>query len=345
MTTHQRRILDTAVAALGRTTRIEAYIQPATLGRHRATDAMVAVEAGRRKHIFGAEVKTVDRFATPAIVKSQGKALREPPLLVAPYITREVAEHCRHLRLPFIDTAGNAYLEAPGLLVYVVGRARLAELRQDNFRALNPAGLKLIFALLCRPKLLDENYRKIATEAGVSLGTVSADMKDLEGRGFFNLETHPHLRKLLDPERMLEEWVTHYPVTLRPKLNLRRFRAEPERLQQTDLAPLNASWGGEPAAEKLTRYLKPAHFTIYSAEPIAKLIAAGRMRAEEDGNVEILEKFWNFPPDPAETNDMPDVVPPILAYADLMSTHDSRNAEAARMIYEQRIAPAFRTAE
>ena len=119
----------------------------------------------------------------------------------------------------------------------------------------------------------------------------------------------------------------------------------PERLQQTDLIPLNAYWGGEPAAEKLTRYLKPAHFTIYSAEPIARLIAAGRMRAEGDGNVEILEKFWNFPLDQEVTHDIPDVVPPILAYADLLATHDSRNAETARMIYEQRIAPAFHTAE
>jgi hypothetical protein len=140
---------------------------------------------------------------------------------------------------------------------------------------------------------------------------------------------------------MLEEWVTHYPVTLRRKLSLGRFRADPERLQQTDLARLNAYWGGELAAERLTRYLKPVHFTIYTREPIAKLVAAGRMRAEQDGNVEILEKFWNFPAD----KDMPDVVPPVLAYADLLATHDSRNAEVARMIYEQRIAPAFRTPE
>jgi hypothetical protein len=46
----------------------------------------------------------------------------------APCITREVAEQCRQLRLPFIDTAGNAYLGAPGLLVYVAGQAR-----QPNF--------------------------------------------------------------------------------------------------------------------------------------------------------------------------------------------------------------------
>lgn len=337
MTTHERRILNTAVMALGRTTGMDAEVLPATAARDRAADAIVDVKVNRRKHRFGAEVKTVDRFEIPAMLKAQAKGLRASPLLVAPYITREIAERCRRLRLPFIDTAGNAYFEAPGLLVYVVGQPRPVELRRNNFPALNPAGLKLTFALLCRPELLDRNYRKIAMESGVALGTVSADMKDLEARGFFKLETHPHFRKLVDPERMLEQWVTHYPVTLRPKLSLGRFQAEPERLRQADLMRQNALWGGEPAAEKLTRYLKPAQFTIYAREPIAKLVAAGRMRAQEDGNVEILERFWDFDRD----KDFPDVVPPILAYADLLATHDGRNAEAARMIYEQRILPTL----
>ena len=337
MTTQQRRILETAIVALARTTGINADVHPAT-GRHCEADATIAFETNQSTHRFGAEVKAVDRFATPAMLKVRGETSCEPPLLVAPHITREVAEHCRQLRVPFIDTAGNAYLEGPGLLIYVVGQARPNELRQDNFRALNAAGLKLTFALLCRPKLLDENYRSIAAAAGVALGTVSADMKDLEARGFFNLETHPHARTLLNPERMLEEWVTHYPVTLRPKLNLGRFRADPERLQQIDIVAFDAYWGCELAADRLTRYLKPGHFTIYIGKPIAKLVAAGRMRAEAEGNVEILEKFWNLP---AGQDDVPGLVPPVLIYADLLATHESRNAEAARMIYEQRIARTF----
>jgi len=341
MTTHEQSILKTAVTALERTTGIEAHVHPAATGQDRAADAIVVVQTDRRKYPFRAEVKTVDRFVTPAILKARDKALREPQLLVAPYITREVAERCRQLRLPFIDTAGNAYLEAPGLLVYVAGQARPVEHR-SSYRALNPAGLKLTFALLCRPRLLDENYRTIATNAGVALGTVSSAMKDLAARGFFNLETHPHVRKLLDPGRMLEEWVTHYPVTLRPKLILGRFQAETERLQRADIRQQGAFWGGEPAAERLTRYLKPAHFTIYiRGEHLTKLIAAGRMRAAENGNVEIVERFWEFE---VEGKELPDVVPPILAYADLLATHDGRNAEAARMIYDEHIAraPAFR---
>jgi hypothetical protein len=347
MTTHEQRTLDSAVVALERTTGIEARIQPPTEDQDHTVDAILEVQSDRRKHRFGAEVKTVDRFETPAMLQAQSKARREPPLLVAPYITREIAERCRHLRLPFIDTAGNAYLEAPGLLVYVVGEARPVELRQDSYRALNPAGLKVTFALLCRPQLLDKDYRTIAGNAGVALGTVSSDMKDLEARGFFNLKTRPKARTLLDPERMLGEWAIHYPVTLRPKLIFGRFQAEPEDLQRADIGQQSAYWGGESAAERLTGHLKPAHFTIYTRrDHLAKLVAAGRMRAAANGNVEILERFWKFAADvaDAEKKELPDVVPPILAYADLMTTRDSRNAEAARIIYARIIEklPAFR---
>jgi hypothetical protein len=336
MTTNEQRILHAAGQALKRTTGLDAEIHPIPAGQNRAADAIFELAMNQRKHRFRAEVKAVDRFETPALIKAQGKAHREPTLLVAPYITREVAERCRQLHLPFIDTAGNAYLEAPGLLVYVIGNNKPAELRQGQFRALNPAGLQIAFALACQPKLVQTTYREIAACAGVALGTVGPVMKDLEARGYLRFQKEPD-RKLLDPERMVEEWVTHFPITLRPKLNPRRFRADTERLQQADLLHQNAYWGGEPAAEKLTRYLKPAQFTIYAREPIAKLIAAGRMRADPTGNVEILDTFWNFDRD----KEFPDVVPPVLAYADLLATHDGRDVEAARMIYEQRIASAF----
>jgi hypothetical protein len=340
MTTTERQILHAAGQALKQTTGIDAKIRPAPTAQDRGADAMVDLLVERRKHRFHAEVKTVDRFATPALIQAQGKKWPEPPLLVAPFITRAVAERCRQLHLPFIDTAGNAYLEGPGMFIYVVGQPRPAERRETKFRALNPAGLQIAFVLACRPTLLQATYREIAERAGVALGTVGPVLKDLEARGYVRFQKGLD-RKLLDPQRMIEEWVTHYPVTLRSKLNPRRFQADPERLHQTDLAQQNAYWGGEPAAEKLTRYLKPAQFTIYAREPIARLVGATRMRADVTGNVEILDAFWNFEAD----KDFLDVVPPILAYADLLATHDGRNAEAARMIYEQRIAPAFRIAQ
>jgi hypothetical protein len=207
-----------------------------------------------------------------------------------------------------IDTTGNAYLEGPGLLIYVVGQPRPAELKQDRFRALNPAGLHTTFALLCRPELIRAIYREIAAAARVALGTVGPVMKDLEARGFLRLKTGTE-RGLLDPERMLQEWVTHYPTTLRPKLDQRRFQADTEQLNQINLKQHNAYWRGEVAAEKLTHYLKPAHFRIYTREPITKLVAANRMGADRTGNVEILDAFWDFDTGP----DSADLVPPVPA--------------------------------
>jgi hypothetical protein len=339
MTTTEQRILNEAEHALERTTGLAVEIHPSPVGKDLGIDAVLELVQGRRKHRFLVEVKAVDRFETPALIKAKGQTHREPTLLVAPYITREVAERCRQLHLPFIDTAGNAFLELPWLLVYVVGNTKPAKLHHNRFRALNPAGLQIAFALACRPTLVQTTYREIAGQAGVALGTVGPVMKDLEARGYLQFKREAD-RKLLDPERMIVEWVTHYPVTLRPKLNPKRFQADVQRLQQVNL-PQNAYWGGEPAAEKLTRYLKPADFTIYAREPIAQLVAAGRLRADPKGNVEILDTFWNFVADTA----FPDVVPPLLAYADLLATHDGRDAEAARMIYEQRIAPAFHSAK
>src|SRR5690242_17616973 len=134
-----RETLEEAIAALRRTAGIEAKLlqkQPrAMLTRKRVptqADTLIEIDVGRRKQQFLAEVKNVDRFATPAQVKAQGVAWEQPPLLIAPYITRETADKCRELRLPFIDTAGNAYLEGPGFLIYIVGNHRGVEFAQER---------------------------------------------------------------------------------------------------------------------------------------------------------------------------------------------------------------------
>lgn len=329
--------LDAALKAFSQSTGLDAKVRH--LGKRRtALDAVVEVVANKRTLRFRVEVKAVDRLAVPALVKARQQVNGEQLLLIAPYIARQVAEQCRELHQPFIDSAGNAYLEGPGLFVYVVGLPKPAELRHRKYRALNSAGLQIVFALLCDPALVQTNYRKIAEHAGVALGSVGPVMKDLEARGYlrYKKQTHP---RMLNMERLLEEWVTHYPVTLRPKLGARRFQAEAERLRQIDMAKMHALWGGELSADKLTHYLKPAQFTIYTREPVTKLVAAGRMKADPTGNVEILGQFWNLDPKP----DNPDLVPAILVYADLLAaTSDPRNIETAQMIHEQQILPTFR---
>ena len=181
MNSPKQRILNSAIAALQRSTGAKVQILP-SIGERNPPDAIVEIELDRRKYRFGAEVKTIDRFQTPAMMKCSESG--QHPLLVAPYISRQVAGRCRQLDLPFIDTAGNAYLSRKGLLVYLTGQPRPLETPRDKFRALNPAGLQIVFLLLCRPEMVNRNYREIAAQASVALGTVSPVMKDLESRGF-----------------------------------------------------------------------------------------------------------------------------------------------------------------
>jgi hypothetical protein len=333
--THEQEVIDGAAEAMERTTGLKARVR---VQERRAghPNVLVHIHAAGKTYKFAAEVMAVDRFATPALVKARAARKNGQPMLVAPYITRETAQHCKDLGLPFIDTAGNAYLEAKGLFVYVVGQQRPIEVAPKRFRALTAAGLQVTFALLCRPDLLNANYRAIAAAAKVALGTVGPVVKDLHARKL--LQPAPKLiGRMGDYGRLLEEWATRYPTTLRPKLNGRRFDADPEALMTADLKRHNACWGGEAAADRLTHMLRPAEFTIYTAGPIAPLAAACRLRANPRGNVEVLEKFWDFTVDGLDG----DIAPPPLVYADLLATHDGRNTEAANLVYERYIEPKF----
>lgn len=306
---------------------------------HRPPDALVEIAGPQGVQQFAVEIKNkVDRVETLNQLRAFWPRHAAQPLLVAaPYLTLQAAERCRELDMCFADTAGNVYLRAPGLLIYVTGKRKPPNLAApEEGRALTPAGLRIVFVLLCQPHLINATYREIAATARVAIGTVGPVIKDLENRKHITPTTQ---RRFLNPQRLLEEWVAAYPTTLRPKLNPRRFRGpQPNWADGVDLAPYGAFWGGEVAANRLLRYLQPQAVTIYVAEPPNKLIVDHRLKADINGDIEILDAFW-------QTQRLPtirDLVPPALAYADLLTTTEGRDLEAAKMIYDEYIGPTFR---
>jgi len=346
---HELELLDRALEALrlqtglaGRVVETQPRLRKEPKLGPREPDALIEIQGHQRPVTFVAEIKLVDRFETIAQVRALRPPGARPPLiLIAPYITAETAQRCRGMRLFFLDAAGNAYIDLPGFYLLVVGKKRAADLPLgDRGRINNAAALKVVFALLCRPDLVNGTYRQMAETARVALGTVGPAIKDLEARkhiATFGAGTGK--RRLLDPDRLLEEWVGFYPAALRPKLNSRRFRGPntnwPERCT---LGEYEAYWGGEFAAYRLTGYLRPEPVTIYIQRRPTRLMADCRLRADVRGDVEILDVFWN----PEKIPHAPDLVPTILAYADLMRTAEGRNLEAAKLIYDEHIAPALR---
>jgi len=344
----ETRVLDDALAALTRTTGLKAAIVAYEPKPTTGADATIQIKANGKRFRFIAEIKTVDRTVALAVAKNQLKPYGNRGVLVTPYLTTELANHCRNkLNLHFIDTAGNAYLGAPGLYVFVCGeRPPTLPGRTIGTRGGGTAtALRVVFVLLCKPELLNAPYREIAAAAGVALGAVGWVFFDLHGRGHITGGLRKRNRRLLEPGPLLDEWVTNFPIKLRPKLNPRRFRApHPDWWRQARLET-GARWGGEVAAAKLTDYLKPATCTIYldpenAREALGTLVKEHHLRADPHGNIEILDAFWNF----QLAGPQPDLVPPLLVCADLMATLDPRNLEVAKRIREQHIGHALRRA-
>ncbi|WP_354684701.1 type IV toxin-antitoxin system AbiEi family antitoxin [Cupriavidus necator] len=279
---------------------------------------------------------TIASTAALTLVRSRFEG-RNACLLITTYLSPYLAEHCRNIGLQFIDTAGNAYLDAEGLYVYVSGARPDTTLLPARGRGTgNPTALRMILALLSRPSLLQATYREIAQASGIALGSVGAVFKELAARGLLLDDATTRQRQLTAPDRLLEEWVANYPAMLRPRLQIGRYAAaQPDWWRTAAQADFdNAYWSGEVAAERMTGFPRAQTQTLYvdaehKGRVVQHAVQTYGLRAQPDGAVEILEAFW-----PASMGNagVAGIAPPVIVYADLMASLDARNLEAAGML-------------
>jgi hypothetical protein len=253
-------------------------------------------------------------------------------VLVTSHVSPRQAEKLRLAGTQFLDAAGNAYLNDPPLYVLITGRRPAEPLPKGKpTRAFTMTGVKMLFTLLCNPKLVGRTYREIAAEASVSLGAVAQVLDDMKKAGHL-LETGTGARRLLKREELVRRWVEAYAERLRPKLLLGRYsNNKPDWWKEARPGRDGACWGGEVAAAKITRYLKPQVKTIYAPTKMAALQVKFGLKPDDRGDTEILKKFWAF----NDKSPYPDTAPALLVYADLVASGDDRNIETARIIYDR----------
>ncbi len=334
--TTEKNLLDTVLARL-RTLGVQGEIveREPNVGRGNARpDALVRLQRGNHDVLVNVDVKRGLRPGTLGATIFQLQRLGETAMLMADYVTPQLAQQLRAHKIAFADAAGNAYIDQPTWLIWVKGEKPIegAYAAEQKGRAFQAGGLRVLFALLCKPKLINENYRAIAKEAGVAHGTVGWVMAELPGLGF--VAEIAGKRRLLQPERLLQQWVEAYARKMRPKLLLGRYQADGKEWQAT-LDPLKyeAVWGGETAAAKMTNLLRPEITTLYVRRRDPALLHAARLKPNPAGNVELVTRFWEF------ENDQPELAPEILVYADLLATGDARCIEVARELHGGIIAP------
>lgn len=224
-------------------------IAPGTAAVRQRQDVVLRVAVPRFPFTFIVEHKphvatqdiqfVIAQMERRPVVNQEPVALECRRLLLAPYIRAEQAAVLQAKGVDYLDLAGNAHLEGPGLLVHIEGR------RPDKVGTAQPGRLtkgwvKTVLALLARPELRAAPYRGIAAGADVALGTVNACMKDLEARG--HLENGPDGRALVGLPDLVALWVQTYGDVLRPRLQVRylQMREREPRLRWMRLADVLA---------------------------------------------------------------------------------------------------------
>ena len=283
-------------------------------------------------------ISVVDAAAVARLIRDWDRTT--PKIAVTHFVTAELANTLKDAGIPFMDIAGNAYLVEPGFFLFIGGcpppPGLVIPVVPRRPRIFKTAGLKVLFVLLARPAYVDRPYRDIADAAGVSLGTVAGLMGDMNGLGYL-VDLGKRGKRLQQREKLIDEWTTAYARELAPRRKVRHFRAEnPDWWKATNLRQLGALWGGDVAGDRLTGHLKPGEILIYAKGIPGPLLQAQRMRADPQGDVAVIEEFWNFPPTDVEAK--AETVPPLLVYADLMATGDQRAIETAGLIHEKYLA-------
>ena len=242
-------------------------------------------------------------------------------------------------RIDYLDLAGNAHLQAPGLFVHVEGRKPQTELATAPGRP-QKGWIKTVMAILIRTELTDAPYRALADEADVALGTVAGCMNDLAARGL--LLKGKDGRRVDDRQALVALWVQAYIEGLRPKLKERRFQVRAEgkqeiwpRLQKV-FAERGQPWAltGADAAQRRMPFFRADETEIYA--PVRALEDREAQKAlvaqpARGGNLLVIE-----PPGPlamaGETDDNLPVAPGLLAYAELRYRGTGQALEAAELL-------------
>ena len=283
---------------------------------------------------FACEVKAQVNKANYNLLIRHMNAIRKqtdkPMIIASQHFVPELIDKFSEDRINVVESSGNCNICVAPLFIRISGQKAVVP-KETNGKALNVAGLKLIFYFLQEDSRINMPYRKISEDTGLSLGTIKNVMEELN-RNMFVINTAKG-RFLKNKKELLDVWQTYYNQTLKPKLILKEMEfvdSESRKYWDNIALPDGMCWGGECGAYLTDGYLIPERFEVYTEVPSAKLMMTRKVRFQEKGRIRLYQKFW-------KGNMCEKVAPKILVYADLMGSGNSRCIEAAQRLIENGI--------
>lgn len=296
-------------------------------------DGQLTFEMQGEKHCMDVELKgEVKTNMLPRLFEQADRM--QHFMVVAETIQPKAKTMLRQKDIAYLEGNGNIFLHQDATFLFI-DTEKTGPKQKKQTAGFTEAEAKLLYLLLIDEKLVRLTYREIAEVTNTALGGITPLFNKLTTRGFL---TKGKGAPLKNKHELLNHWVAAYQEKLQTKLTLGRFRfVEKDTFynwRALQLTKRQTWWGGEPAADLLTNYLRPGELRLYTREDRTDLIRKYRLAPDPTGNVLLKTPFW---PRQADTYDLS--VPPLLVYADLIITGDHRCIETAQKIYDEVLKP------
>ena len=287
---------------------------------------------------------TIDYMLTNLLAETATFSMSTPTLVLTEQVTKTVAERLRERGVSYLDAAGNAWLQQPGLFLWVQGRkGNRAEKTSQKIETLT--ALQLTYLLLKSKAVVARPYRELARNSHLALGTVGWIMAALERAGY--VVKGGRRRRLKRPAELHARWEESWHEKLRPKLNATQCKAAPDpgfrRLLDACIQERQWLVGGELAAAQILGGLQPESTTLHVPPgSVRKCMKDLRLLPHPEGNVRVLETFgdangW----EQAQVESKPAWADPLLIRAELLEVRDERVHAMATDLLTKEIQPRW----
>lgn len=295
-------------------------------------DGNLTLKINNKNFILNTEIKKdLKNHQIDNILKKNKEV--ENFLLVAERLYPKVRDQLRKNEINYIEANGNVFLQNNDIFIFNNINKTKPEKKETGNRAFTKTGLKVMFHMLLDTTLINKTQREIAKITNVALGNIPQIINGLYDTGLI-IKLNKNEYAIENYLEFLNKWAIEYHQTLKPNLLKKRYRF-PKNIQWQELKfkDNNTIWGGEPAADILTNYLRPEKFLLYTTETVKEIMLKYKLIPNDEGEIYVYDIFWEH------TVIGNNLVPKPLIYADLIMTNDKRCIETAKMIYCEQIEP------